>query len=47
MKINSRIATTNTNNVIMRGMVITSTGMSLALIIDASSVKTELSVNIF
>lgn len=47
MKINSRIATTKTNNAIMRGMVITSTGMSFDIIIDASSVKKELSVNIF
>ena len=39
MKINSRIATTKTNNVIMRGMVTTSTGISFALIIGASSVK--------
>ena len=47
MKINSRIATTKTNNVIIRGMVITSTGMSFDIIIDASSVKKELSVHIF
>lgn len=39
MKINSRIATTKTNNVISKGMVITSTGMSFVLIIGASPVK--------
>ena len=39
MKMNSRMAATNTNKVIIKGIVITSTGMSSGLLSFSSSVK--------